>query len=156
MSERREGRGQLSSIDRLPEEAEDIVLWAMGELAERRRPQTHIHAEFNDKLVEIGEGPISWPAFNRRSVKQAILLRRQEESRNFVAALSENADLEAMDDLNLVASQAVSMLALKALTSIDEPDAKEVLFLLRKSVVTIGHLKTKLTTPLASWSPKRA
>ena len=30
MADRREGRGQLSSIDMLPDEAQDDITWALG------------------------------------------------------------------------------------------------------------------------------
>ncbi len=127
MSECREGRGQLSSIDRLPPEADEFVLAAMQELAERTRPQIEILAEFNERLAEIGEGPISKSAFNRASITQAMALRKQDEKRSLIAALSENTDAKSMDELNILASSTISMLVLEALMAIDSPNPKETL-----------------------------
>jgi hypothetical protein len=39
---RREGRGRLSTIDLLPEEAEEDVVWALEQLRERKLPQNVI------------------------------------------------------------------------------------------------------------------
>ncbi len=38
------GRGRLSSFDLLPKEADAIVAWAAGELADREKTQTDIYA----------------------------------------------------------------------------------------------------------------
>lgn len=127
MAEERKGRGQLSSIDKLPPEADEHVLWAMGELAERTKPQVLILAEFNSRLAGIGEGPISKSAFNRASVVQAMALRKQEEKRSLIAALSQNNDVDTMDELNMLASSTISMLVLEALMAIDKPNPKETM-----------------------------
>ena len=37
---RREGRGRLSSIDQLPDEAEPDILWALEELRKREMPSS--------------------------------------------------------------------------------------------------------------------
>lgn len=123
----RTGRGQLSSIDRLPPEADEFVLEAMQELADRTRTQADILADFNEKLATIGEGPISRSAFNRASVTQAMALRKQDEKRSLIAALSENTDAKSMDELNILASSTISMLVLEALMAIDSPNPKETL-----------------------------
>lgn len=44
-----EKRGQLSSLDLLPDEAQDDLVWAIGELNRRQRTQTDILFEFNDR-----------------------------------------------------------------------------------------------------------
>ena len=125
MSEERKGRGQLSSLDLLPPEAGEFVANAMQELAERKRTQADILADFNDSLATIGAGPISQSSFSRASVNQAMALRKQEEKRNLLAALAENNDASSMDELNLLASSTISMLVLEALMAIDSPNPKE-------------------------------
>ena len=52
--DRREGRGRLSSIDLLPDEAEPEVVWALEQLRDRKLPQTAILAEFNERLADKG------------------------------------------------------------------------------------------------------
>ncbi len=59
------GRGRLSSLDLLPEEARDDLIWAIGELKKRERPQADIHFEFNDRLEARASRRFA-SAFNRR------------------------------------------------------------------------------------------
>jgi hypothetical protein len=75
---RRRGRGRLSSIDLLPEEAQDDVRWAIDELNANRRSQEEILSSFNLRLAVKGIGPISRSAFNRKSLRQA------EETRDLI------------------------------------------------------------------------
>ena len=74
-----EGRGRLSSIDLLPEEAQDDILWALGELNQRQRTQADILFELNDRLEAKGFEAISKSAFNRNSTKLAARSRRIAE-----------------------------------------------------------------------------
>jgi len=88
-------RGQLSSIELLGEDYEDIVAWAAAELRERKRLATVILAEFNDRLEvrarEIGEPfkPISKSAFSRYSVRLSKLARRLEGVREISRVLTD-------------------------------------------------------------------
>lgn len=106
----RKGRGRLSSIDLLPEEAEPIVAWAFQELKERNRTQTEIHAEFNEKLAELGLGPISRSAFGRHSIAVAQMARRHEEVRQITRTLTDRLDPGETDDLTIMAAETVKML----------------------------------------------
>lgn len=91
-----QGRGRLSTIELLPEEYDDIVLWAAGELRDRKRLQTDILDEFNAKLAEraaeIGAETapdISKSAFSRYSVHRARVARRLETTREISKVLTE-------------------------------------------------------------------
>ena len=76
-----DGRGRLSSIDLLPDEAQDDIVWAMAELNQRKRSQADILFELNDRLAVKGCEAISKSAFNRKSMRVAAYSRRINESR---------------------------------------------------------------------------
>lgn len=104
----RRGRGRLSSIELLPDEAGDIVVWASQELAERSRTLTDIYAEFRGKLIALqGEQGLAFdiPAFSsfhRYSVYQAALVRDMEETRTITSALAERLDGVANEDMTVM------------------------------------------------------
>ena len=75
----RQTRGRLSSLDLLPEDCTDDVVWAMGELNARKRSQADILFELNDRLAVKGCDIISKSAFNRRAVRVALIQARREE-----------------------------------------------------------------------------
>ncbi|MES2755601.1 MAG: phage protein Gp27 family protein, partial [Pseudomonadota bacterium] len=77
----REGRGRLSSIDLLPDDAEAEIIWALEELRERRQPQVAILAEFNARLADRGVAGVSKSAFSRWSIRKALQFRRLDEVR---------------------------------------------------------------------------
>lgn len=81
MVDRREGRGRLSSIDLLPEEAEPDIIWALEQLRERTMPQNAILDEFNGRLADRGIGKVSKSTFSRWSVRKAVQFRRLDEVR---------------------------------------------------------------------------
>lgn len=102
MAEAREGRGRLSDIDLLPEEAQDDIVWACAELSQRARTQADILEELNNKLLIKGLGPISRSAFNRFSVKRAMASRRIVEARGIFAGIADQFTPEAVDEGNIV------------------------------------------------------
>jgi hypothetical protein len=83
-SSRPNGRGQLSSIDLLPEEADEAIAWANTQLRERSMPQQEILRQFNARLADLGAAPITRSAFSRHSVRLAIELRKMEASRQLM------------------------------------------------------------------------
>lgn len=110
MADRRHGRGRLSSIDLLPEEADEAVSWAFEQLRERERTQKDIHAEFNDRLAELDLGPISLSAFNRHSIRLAAMARRHQEARSIASTLVERLDPQDADQLTIAAAETIKML----------------------------------------------
>ncbi len=117
------GRGRLSSFDLLPSEADDIVAWAAGELADREKTQTDIYAEFVTRCEALmrehrGELEFRIPAFssfNRFSVRQARLSRRLDQTREIVAVLAQKHDAKASDDLTVIAGEMIKSVVLHML-----------------------------------------
>ncbi|MCR9122991.1 MAG: DUF3486 family protein [Phyllobacteriaceae bacterium] len=130
MSARR-GRGRLSTIDQLPDEAQPAIAWAVEELRKRERPQTEILAEFNEQLRQLGTDPISKSAFNRYSMMLAQTTRRIEETHRIVSALGERLNEDASDDLTIMVSELGKTLVFELLQGAGEEgfsprDAKEL------------------------------
>lgn len=115
MAEQRKGRGWLSAIDLLPEEADEAVKWAFEELHKRERLQKHIHMEFNLKLVKLGLEPVSLSSFNRHSFRLAKIARRHEEARAITSALAERLDPSQTDDLTIMAAETIKTLVFEML-----------------------------------------
>ena len=97
-----DGRGRLSSIDELPDEAQDDIVWACAHLNARKRSQADILFELNDRLAVKGCGPLSKSAFNRFSVKRAMAARRIAEARGLFAGLADQFTPDAVDEGNIV------------------------------------------------------
>lgn len=117
------GRGRLSSLDLLPKEADHIVAWAAGELADREKTQTDIYGEFVTRceaLMKEHRGELefkipSFSSFNRFSVRQARMSRRLDQTREIVAVLSEKHDAKASDDLTIIAGEMIKAVVLHML-----------------------------------------
>lgn len=117
------GRGRLSSFETLPPQADDLVTWAAGELAERERTQTEIYAEFVTRCEALmkehrGELEFKVPAFssfNRYSIRQARLSNRLAQTRDIVRALAEKHDAKASDDLTIMAGEMIKSVVLHML-----------------------------------------
>lgn len=81
------GRGRLSSLDLLPDEAQDDLIWALAELNQRRRTQADILFELNDRLEAKGLDTISRSAFSRKSVSLAKRANRLTERDHLYAGV---------------------------------------------------------------------
>ncbi|MFC3074679.1 DUF3486 family protein [Shinella pollutisoli] len=120
------GRGRLTAIDMLPDECDDIVAWAQQELAGRERSQVDIYGDFKEKLIALqGEQGLafdipSFSAFNRYSIRLAMLSRRLEQTREIAATLSDRMDAAGSDDLTLIAAEAIKTLIFEVLQSSGE------------------------------------
>lgn len=104
------GRGRLSSIDLLPEEAGDDIVWACQELAARTRTQTDILFELNDKLEAKGIDPISRSAFNRKAMRLAAAQRRMSEARAMFEGLSEQMTAKDVDENTIILGEFIKTL----------------------------------------------
>ena len=117
------GRGRLSSFDQLPEEADGIVAWAAGELADRDKTQTEIYGAFVTRCQALmaehrGELEFRIPAFssfNRYSLRQARLSRRLDQTREIVGVLAKKHDAQASDDLTVITGEMIKSLVLHML-----------------------------------------
>lgn len=90
MARDRDGRGKLSSLELMPDEAGDDIRWALGELNKRQRTQADILFELNDRLAVVGLGPVSKSAFNRASMRLSVKTRRMVERKEIYAGVAEH------------------------------------------------------------------
>lgn len=109
----RSGRGQLSSIDLLPEEAQEDVVWAVGQLNERKRTQEDIRFEFNDRLAAKGVDPISRSAFNRASMKLAAMSARLAEARRIFEGIAPQFTAERVDENTVALGEFIKLVILE-------------------------------------------
>lgn len=114
-SKRREGRGHLSSIDMLPDEAEAAIVWANNELRERKLPSAVILAEFNEKLADVGIGPVSKSAWGRYAVRKAIQFRRLDEIQRMGGELARTMDAKAPDEVTVAVAELLKVAAFEIL-----------------------------------------
>ncbi|ARQ59200.1 DUF3486 family protein [Rhizobium sophoriradicis] len=141
----RKGRGRLSSIQLLPQECNQVVMWAAAELQENARTQLEIYKEFSAKLEALqresrGELEFTIPsfsAFNRYSINLDAMTRDLNETREMAAAISDTFDPEESDDLTLVAAEAIKALIFTMLRTqrgkIGSKDAKALADALRSA-----------------------
>ncbi|WP_186390238.1 phage protein Gp27 family protein, partial [Stappia sp. TSB10P1A] len=108
---RRRGRGRLSSMEMLPEEADADLAWVNTELREGKRPQTIILAEFNARLADRGIGGISKGAFSRYSVRRAREWRDYDERLRLSKALCESMGPDGADRMTIALSERIKMAA---------------------------------------------
>lgn len=119
----RAGRGRLSSIDMLPDVAEEAIIWAMEALRERRLPQNVILSEFNEMLLDLNRDhdldppiePISKSAFNRFSVRKAIAFRRLDEAHQVGRELVRSMDPKMPDDVTIAVAELIKASAFEIL-----------------------------------------
>ncbi|MBP1852697.1 DUF3486 family protein [Rhizobium halophytocola] len=124
----RKGRGRLSGIELLPEECAPVVAWAAGALQKRDVPQTEIYSEFVSRLEGIerehrGELEFripSFSAFNRYSVKLALMTSRINQASEIAGTLAEKFDAGDSDDLTLIAAETIKTLIFEILTNAGE------------------------------------
>lgn len=109
----RAGRGRLSSLDLIPEEGRDDILWALDELNKRERTQSDILFELNDRLAVHGIEPISKSAFNRAAVRTAAAARRISEARAVFAGIADQFTPESIDDNSVVLGEVIKTLILE-------------------------------------------
>lgn len=122
---RRQGRGQLSAIERLPEACTPAIAAAAEALQDRDRTQTEIYQEFFAAMQAIqaehrGELEFTIPsfsAFNRYSMRLALLTRRMEDTRRIAETIADRFDAESSDDLTLIASEAIKTLVFEIVMS---------------------------------------
>lgn len=107
---RREGRGRLSSMDLLPEEAQEDVLWAVGELNKREKTIDAILFEFNERLAAKDIDPISRSAFHRKSLRLAAMSNRLNEARHIFQGLAPQFTADKVDEHTVVLGEFIKLL----------------------------------------------
>ncbi len=101
------GRGRLSSLDLLPPEAEEDVIWAYGELRGRKKTQEDILASLNLRLAVRGLPPISKSAFSRAAVRTARLAHRLGEVREIAGVMAQKFEDGGDEHLTLMLSETI-------------------------------------------------
>lgn len=142
--DRREGRGRLSSIDLLPEDAEADIIWALEELRARKRPQSVIRAEFNARLADRGiDEEISRSGFSRWSVRKAIQFRRLDEVRAITGDVVAGLGPDGADDVTVTIAEILKAAIYESLEV--QRDPKSILELARSlsAVVTAQKSSTE-------------
>lgn len=102
--------GRLSSIDLVPEHAQDEIVWAIGELNQRTRTQQHILFELNDRLGTKGVDPISSSAFNRKAMMLRAAQIRLAEARHIFTGIADQFTPEKVDENSIVLGEFIKML----------------------------------------------
>ncbi len=108
--ERRQGRGRLSSMDLIPEDGQDDIVWAVAELNKREKTANDILFELNDRLAAKDIDPISKSAFNRKSVKLAAMSNRLNEARHIFSGLAPQFTAEKVDEGTIVLGEFIKLL----------------------------------------------
>ena len=127
---RREGRGRLSSIDLLPDEAEPDIVWALDQLRERKLPQNTILMEFNERLADKGIEPISKSAWNRYAVRKAIQFRRLDDVQRISGELVDSLGTDGPDQVTVAVAEMIKAMSFELLES-GKLDSKGVMELSR-------------------------
>lgn len=107
--DRRDGRGWLSSIDLLPDEAQPDILWALEQLRDRKLPQTAILGEFNERLADRGIAPVSRSAWSRYAVRKAVQFRKHDEARKMSAELVAQLGAEGADEITVMLAELIKV-----------------------------------------------
>ncbi|RWC58908.1 phage protein Gp27 family protein [Mesorhizobium sp.] len=148
-------RRVLSSLDQLPEDCQDDVIWALGQLNERLRTQADILFELNDRLAVKGQGPISRSTFSRRSVRLKRRADRLAERDHIYAGIKDKITPDKMGDQDIVLGE-----LLKALIDemIDDAktaeDVKELASAFRQTV-SAQHVSASLKVKAEAAAEKK-
>jgi hypothetical protein len=137
---RRKGRGKLSSIEMLPEEADPDVAWALAQLREDKLPQTVILVGFNDRLVERGLRPISKGAWSRYAVRKAIQFRKMDEVQRISGDLVSQLGTDGPDQVTIMVAEMIKTAAYQMLEE-GEVGSKEIMELSRALSAAVSAQK---------------
>lgn len=143
-SEGREGRGWLSSIDLLPDDAEPDIAWANEQLRARTMPANAVLTEFNARLADRGIAPISKSSWGRYSVRKAVQFRKHDEARRMSAELVKQLGVEGADEVTVMVAELIKV-AMFELLEAGKLDSKSVMELARglSSVVSAQKLSAE-------------
>jgi hypothetical protein len=138
---RREGRGRLSSIDMLPEDAEPDVVWALECLRERSMPANAILEEFNKRLADRGIAKISKSAWSRYAVRKAIQFRKLDEVQRMSGELVASLGTDGPDQVTVAVAEMLKLAAFQRLEE-GEKSPKGIMELARALSSAVSAQKT--------------
>lgn len=141
MVDDRRTRGRLDSLEMLPEEAQDDVIWAVGQLNERRRSAADILFELNDRLEVKGIPAISKSAFYRRSARLAKRAMQLEERRYIYAGIAEKLTPDEISKADVVLGEFLKTLIDELLDTggIDTKGAMELAKAYKETIIGQRH-----------------
>ena len=120
-------RGRLSTIDTLPDWADEAKLSAFSALKERKLPQLEILDLFNAQLKAaawangVTDPPvISRSAFNRTAIRLSVLGRRLEETREIANILAPKLDQAGDNSVTLLVAETIKTLISEMLSNAGE------------------------------------
>lgn len=125
--DRREGRGRLSSIDLLPDDAEAEIVWALEQLRDRTMPQIAILDEFNARLADRGIAKVSKSAFSRWSVRKALQFRRLDEVRAITADVVAGLGTGGADEVTTTIAEMIKVAIYEQLEGTQDAKALQAL-----------------------------
>ncbi len=140
-ADRRDGRGRLSSIDLLPDEAEPDIVWANEQLRERAKPSNAILAEFNARLADRGIASVSKSSWGRYSVRKAIQFRKHDEARRMSAELVAQLGAGGADDVTVMVAELIKVAMFETLEN-GKLDPKSIMELSRGLSSVVSAQKT--------------
>ncbi|QIB34760.1 phage protein Gp27 family protein [Ancylobacter pratisalsi] len=107
------GRGRLNSLDLLPPEAEDDVVWACQELAARQRTIADVLFEFNDRLEAKGLEGVSRSAFYRAAADKAAAQTRMQRAREMFKGIASQFTAEDVDENTIILGEFIKTLIIE-------------------------------------------
>lgn len=137
-------RRVLSSLDLLPEECQDDVVWALARLNERERTQTDILFELNDRLAVKGHGPISRSAFSRRSVRLKRRADRLAERDALYAGIIDTITPEKMAEQDIVLGELLKAVVDELIDEAKSPEDVKELASAYKQIVSAQQTSANL------------
>jgi uncharacterized membrane protein YheB (UPF0754 family) len=107
--------GRLNSLDLLPIEAEDDVIWAYKEIHKRKMTQADILDQLNLRLTLKNIKTISSSAFNRAAIRTARMAHRLGEVKEIATALATKFEDGADETLTLLVSETIKSMVFEML-----------------------------------------
>lgn len=109
----RQGRGRLSRLDMLPEDAQPHLVWLNQELRAGKRPQNELRDVFNAHLAGLGIEPISNGSFSRYSVRKAMQFRDLDETMRLSSELVDVLNVDSADKMTIALAEMLKVAALR-------------------------------------------
>lgn len=135
------GRGRLSSIDLLPDEAFPHVREAIEQLKARKLPQETIRETLNQHLLALGLDPVSRAAFNRYSLSLAIQGDRIMRAREIASIFAEKMSDAPTDDIGLLINETIKTLVYDIITAMTLDDEAASMKQLKEAALTLQRLE---------------
>lgn len=137
----RSGRGRLSSIDLLPDEAVPHVRAALDALAERRRTQDDIREELNNHLMALDIAPVSKSAFNRKALQVAVNAEKLMQGREIAAIMGEKLAEAGDGDVGLLLNETIKSLVYDVVMDAALSDESQSIKMLKEASITLMRLE---------------